>query len=257
LTICLVINCKYIRNNEEHPCVLFAADTQESGSYVKRTTTKLHRFSGKEPEEGQRRWRIEFAIAGDALVADEAIEEIKFHLYDHIKPNEKMISIALRARRTEIGDIAYKIYEKYKTRGSIHPEFELFIGAANKYAMVLYVNNEGKTRLVGNFGIIGTGGVTGGELLLGEFYREDLTEEEAANLAAMVISAVARVDMFVGGSPDMYVCRKGAVWKYGPKKYSRIIQETESRWQLLKDVWKKTHLDKRIKKELQQILEED
>jgi len=130
------------------------------------------------------------ASSGDALVVDEALSTIRSLLYNKIKPDEKNPSFALRSLRSEIGDTAYATYQKYKERGAENPEFQILLGTAAEYSEILHVTYEGKNEMLGRYGILGSGQVTGGELLLTEFLREEPTEDQAASLAALVIATV-------------------------------------------------------------------
>ncbi|HVP92952.1 MAG TPA: hypothetical protein VMS94_04335 [Acidobacteriota bacterium] len=253
MTICLAIKCQQIKKGKKIPCVLFAADTQESSMIIKRSTTKLRLIFGETPKQGDE-WSIMAASSGDAMVVDETLDEIGDFLYDKLKPKEETPSICLHIFRREIGDIAYKVYKKYKDRDCENPEFELLLGAADQFANILHVTYEGKSQLFEEFGIIGSGRVTGGELLLTEFLKKDMNVDEAAQLATLVISVVGHVDMFVGGGPDMATCSERRVWNYEEESYRQILRESKSKWDLMKKSWAKMQMDDSLERKLRKLL---
>jgi 20S proteasome alpha/beta subunit len=233
--------------------VLFAADTQESSGYIKSSTTKLRTIFGKDPKKGEP-WEIMVASSGDAVIVDEAIDDIFYFVSDKIKADEKKPAIALSVLRKKIGDIAYATYKKYKDREVDNPEFELLFGAADEFSTILKVTCEGKNKELDKVGMIGSGRVTGGELLLSEFLKEEPTEDEAASLAALVISTVGHVDMFVGGEPDFCICRDRAVLKYTKKFHKHILEDSESKWTLIKEIWQKMLEDSAFEKKVKRLL---
>jgi len=249
LTICLAIKCE----KKRFPCVLFGADTQESSMLLKSSTTKLRLIEGKEPAQGKK-WVMAVASSGDAAVINEAIDEISYFMYENIGAGEEKPSMALLTNRAQIGDIAYATYKKYKERGIENAEFELLFVAADEFSTILRITCEGKNEVLEKFGIIGSGRITGGELLLREFLKADITQTEAARLAALVISIVGHVDMFVGGEPDMFICRNRKVWVYKEDTYREILKESESRWALMKNVWMKMEEDDSFEKRLRGLL---
>ncbi len=256
MTICIAIKC-HDDNNKDIPVVLFAADTQESSAYTKSSASKLKLILDLNPNPKKRNWEFVVASSGDALVADEAINEISYFLADKISSKDNP-SVALMSLRGEIGDIAFKTYDKYKKREADNPEFSLLFGAADKFSTILFVNYDGRNRELERIGFIGSGRVTGGELILSEFLKEDeLTECEAACLASLVISTVGHVDMFVGGTPDMYVCRQRQALEFDAKYYSNeILQKSELRWNLLKKLWQKMLEDESFENKLKNLLKE-
>lgn len=253
MTICLAIKCTDIVDKKRVPCVFFAADTQESSMLIKRSTTKLLWLFGQEPKKGET-WEMMAGSSGDSMVIDETFRQIRDFLYEKLKPNEECPSTALELYRQEIGDIAYRTYKKYKDREVESPEFELLLGAADKWSNILHVTCEGKNQLLEKFGIIGSGRVTGGELLLTEFLKQDIRADEAAHLAALVISVVGHVDMFVGGEPEMVNCFKRRAWDYKQEEYQRILRESKSRWDLMKTFWAKMEKDNTLENKLRKLL---
>lgn len=240
MTICIAIKAT---GEGKLPIVLFGSDTQESSSIIKTSVTKLHLISGKVPEKGKS-WAIAVASAGNAAVVDEAIDEIGKYLYEKCDPSEVNPSVQITALRKEIGDIAYNTWKRHNERfPAFSNEFELLLGAADEYTAILYVASDGKTMKLDNVGIIGTGRVTGGELIIREFRSaEELTEFEAMNLLALTISTVGRVDMYVGGEPEMLVCQHREVFSYKKEPYRKALKENEDRWDLIKQVWKKMQI---------------
>lgn len=176
------------------------------------------------------------ASAGDAMVIDEAFDDIQFLLRKEIDPDEETPSISLLVRRKEIGDLAYNTYHKYQQRSGNDCSFELLIGAADKFSTILYVNNNGKTQELERFGIIGSGRITGGELLLNELLRNDVEEYGAAHLAALVVTVVGHVDLSVGGAPDIRICRDRITWHYKEEAFTELLTSSESRWGLIKSI---------------------
>jgi hypothetical protein len=208
---------------------------------------------GKKSRQGEK-WKMIVASSGDSVVVDEAIHDIELFLGEKIEPQEKTPASALFSMRKEIGDVAYATYKKYKDRSVENPEFELLLGAADKDSTILYITCEGKNQILDKFGIIGSGRVTGGELLLGQFLKEDLTREQAARLATLVISIVGHVDMYVGGEPQIYMCKNRTVWRFEEKSYQGILEESESRWALLKKLWVKMQEDETFESKLRDLL---
>jgi len=245
--------CKQTRNKKEIPSVLFAADTQESSSILKSSATKLRVAVGKKSKKGET-WKISIASSGDAMVVDEAYHNIQYFLWDKLKPEEKQPSLQLAVHCEEIANLAYDTYKKYKDRNVENPYFEFMLGAADEFTTILRITYEGKNQLLNKFGIIGSGRVTGGELLIGEFLEEDINEREAASLAALVVSIVGHVDMFVGGEPDMYICRERTVWDFKEDPYRKILKKSEDRWDLLKKAWVKMQKDSTLEKKLKNLL---
>lgn len=257
LTICLAIKCKKSEEDVEKPVLLFASDTQESTQYLKREVTKMRTIFGKDPrKKGIEKWGILVASAGDSLVIDEVISDIGAFLRDEISSAELRPSIRLRDLRKEIGDLAYSVYEKYSERNCGYSEFEMLFGAADMDATMLYVTFEGKQEVLDQFRIIGSGQVTGGELLLNEFMKEDMTQEEAANLAALIVTRIGNVDQFVSGEPDIQWCRNRRVWHYKDIKFTKIMIESEGRWNLIKKAWSRMQEDNTIRKKIQRALQD-
>ncbi len=254
MTICIALKCK-LKNK---PVLLFASDRQESSAYLKRSTaTKIKDFYGiKKPKAGKvDEWGMLIASAGDAFLADEVFTEINYFLSKKIKYDNKQPSIQLSVYRNEIGDIAYKVYKKHKDRGGDDPIFSLLIGACDDYSFLLYVTCEGKTKEIEDYAIIGSGRVTGGELLLAEFFKNNMTQRQAANLAALVISKVGRVDISVGGLPDIHMCRGRCTWVYKSKPFEEILVKSEKRWSLLKEAYWKMQSNSKIETEIKELLE--
>lgn len=254
LTICLAIKCKRIGNKKEIPSILFAADTQESSAILKRSATKLRIAPGKEPKKGKG-WKISIASSGDTMVVDEVYNKIQYFLWKKLKPEQKNPSTALMVYREEIADLAYDTHKKYKDRDVENPYFELILGAADEFSTILHITHEGKNQVLDRFGVIGSGRVTGGELLLGEFLKEEINEDEAAILAALVISTVGHVDMFVGGEPDMCICRERTVWEFTEDAYQKLLKNSKDRWDLMKKTWVKMQKDSTLKSKLKNLLE--
>ena len=167
MTICIAIKC-HDDDNKNIPVVLFATDTQESSAYTKSSASKLQLIVDLNSKQKKSSWEFVVASSGDALVADEAIRDISFFLADKIT-SEDDPSISLMSLRSQIGDIAFRTYDKYKKRGSDNPEFSLLLGAADKFSAILFVNYDGRNRELDRIGSIGSGRVTGGELILSDF----------------------------------------------------------------------------------------
>ncbi len=255
MTICIAIKCK-IKKKE---VILFASDRQQSSTFLKSSTVKIKDiYSIGKPEEQEDKteeWGLLIASAGDAFLIDEVVNDIKFFLYDNIKWNEEIPSISLKIKRKEIGDIAYNVYKRHKDKELGNPIFELLIGACDKHSALLHVTCEGKTREIDNYAIIGSGRVTGGELLLAEFFKEDLTQKQAANLAALVISKVGLVDISVGGLPDIHMCRDRCTWVYKQEPFNKILDSSERRWALLKKAFWKMQSKDEIETKIRELVE--
>ena len=188
------------------------------------------------------------------MVLDEVLDEIKSFLHNKIKPYEKNLSRKLRTLRKEIGDLAYDTYRKYKERGIKYCAFQLLLGAADQSATILYVTSQGKQQILEQYGIIGTGQVTGGELLLSEFLKDGISQREAASLAALIVTKIGKIDVYVSGEPEIRWCRNRRVWHYREFKFRRIIEESRSRWNVMKRAWWKMQEDSTTKKKLRNIL---
>jgi uncharacterized protein with NAD-binding domain and iron-sulfur cluster len=129
------------------------------------------------------------------------------------------------------------------------------MGSAARFSTILSVTSEGKTRELERVGLIGSGKVTGGDLLLSEFLKNEvLTESEASCLAAFVISIVGHVDMFVSGKPDMFVCMNKKALEYDETYYREMLRTSESRWTLLKQIWHKMLDDENFEKKLRELI---
>jgi len=255
LTICMAIKCKKSDEDIESPVILFASDTQESYGYLKRSVTKMRTIFGRDPRKrGIDKWNILIASAGDSLVIDEVVGDIENLLRNEISSREAKPSLRLRDLRKEIGDLAYCAYEKYRQRNCTSSEFDMLLGAADEKATVLYVNCDGKQQVLEKFAIIGSGQVTGGELLFNEFMKEDMTQEEAANLAALVVTKIGNVDQFVSGEPDIQWCRNRRVWHYQEMKFMKIMQESERRWNIIKKAWSRMQEDDTIRKKIERAM---
>lgn len=235
MTICIAIKC-FEDEDPDKETILFATDTQVSSPFLTTISLKCKPLLGPTPEdEEEDTWVMLFASSGDAFITDEVYEKIQYFLRENLEVHHKP-SIGLSVLRSEIGDIAYKIYNKYKERGVSNSEFTLMLGAADDFSCILQVTHEGKTREIEDFGIIGSGQVTGGELLLREFLKEKCTATQAARLASLIISLVSQTDPFVGGKVDIRFCQDRITW-YFPKVDEQIIDVSEARWQLLKKLW--------------------
>lgn len=129
------------------------------------------------------------------------------------------------------------------------------LGTADEFSTILYITSDGKNQILDKFGIVGSGRITGGELLLSEFLRENINEVEAANLAALIVTTVGRVDLSVGGEPDIRFCRDRMAWVYEEESFKRILGTSESRWSLLKKVWWRMQEDKTVESKLKNLVE--
>jgi hypothetical protein len=226
------------------------------------------RASGKWSLENRKSkgWQIAAAFAGDSLVADEALERIHYFLYKKLPPDHKNPAIMLQEYRREIGDIAYDTFKKHSARAREievnEPDFEIFLGMADEDSTLLHTTCDGKTRFIEDFGVIGSGGESGGELLLREFFLKgkqrgegsDLNEDAAASLAALVITVVGHVDMYVSGEPDMYFCHDRRVEVYPQDKYRKILEDSESKWSLMRRVWQKMQENNTFENKLKRVL---
>lgn len=253
MTICICIECKREVNNKTKPVVLFATDTQESSPYLKRSVTKCRTIYGRKPKKFERPWEILISSAGDAFVADEVFDEIMLLLMEKIDPDYEKPSLALKLHRKEIGDIAYNTYKKYKDRNVSDPSFELILGVSDLFRTILHVTCEGKNQILKKFGIIGSGRITGGELFLNEFFRDDLNTTEAAHLASFTIKKVGHIDPYVGGEPDIRFCMDRNIWEFS--KPREIISKSESRWELLKKAWWKMHENLILEEKIEKLME--
>lgn len=255
MTICIAIKCKIGKKE----VLLFASDRQESSAFLKRPTAKIrdiHAINKPDKEDDKTdEWGMLIASAGDAFLIDEVITDIKIFLYDEIKWNKKLPSVSLSVYRKKIGDIAYGVYKKHKDRGLGDPIFSLLIGACDKYSTLLYVTCEGKTKEIDDYAIIGSGRITGGELLLAEFFKKNMTQKQAANLAALVISRVGRVDISVGGLPDIHMCRDRCTWAYKSKPFNEILAASEQKWLLLKKAFWKMQSKEEIETKIKELIE--
>jgi len=209
---------------------------------------------GQAPKKHKDSWHVLVGSAGDSMVIDEALFDIAVLLREKIDPDIESPSVALDVWRKEIGDLAFSTYKKYKERNVENPSFELLLVAADKHSTILYVTSDGKTQDLPKFGMIGTGRITGGELLLSELLKEDITEEEAAHLAALVVTVVGHVDISVGGKPDIQMARERCAWVHKETAFEKILKTSESRWELLGKVWWKMQEDKAIENKLKELL---
>lgn len=242
--------------NEDKPVVLFASDTQESSSYLKRSVTKIAELEGEKSEKDGKPWTILAASAGDALVIDEVVDDLWSFLRKQIHPDVENPSGHLLLMRKEIGDIAYSTFKKYRDR-NIKGNFELLLGAADEFSTILYVTNEGKTQELEKYGIIGSGRITGGELLMSELLserKETMTQQEAANLAALIVTTVGHIDLSVGGAPDIKICRDRVVWVYKEQSFNEMLKSSELKWNLLKRIWWRTQEDEAIVYKIKKML---
>lgn len=250
----MAIKCKWKEKDGEKPAILFASDTQESSLFLKSSVTKIKAIIGNKPNKYDDPWNILVASAGDALVVDEVFSDIRFYLMDNIEPDRDAPSIGLSVFRKNIGDIAYTAYKKYKDRGISNPTFELLLGAADKFSNILNVTYEGKTQIIDQFGIIGTGRITGGELLLNELFKTDMTYQEAAHLASFIITVVGHCDISVGGKPDIRICGNRIAWIFTDPAFQNIMVQTGSRWELTKRAWWKMQEDKTLEERIKELL---
>jgi hypothetical protein len=252
MTICLALKCKKTKLKAENPVLLFASDTQQSSQYLKRPVTKMRVIFGK-PTKNKTPWNILIASAGDAMVADEAVDDIGTLLQNTIKGDEPELAFRLGLMRREIGDRAYATFEKHRSRvlkGDMLPYFTLLLGASDENSTILYVTCEGKQKILDQSGMIGTGRVTGGELLLREFIRDNMDQKEAAALAALIVMSVGNVDIHVGGGPEIKWCRNRRVWHYAEFKFDEIIAESQSKWHIIKNAWWKMQEDSNMRRKL-------
>ena len=255
MTICIALKC-FRYGDFDRKAILFATDTQSSTPYLITTAMKCRVISGI-PSENEKEppWEILFASSGDAFVTDEVYTKLNYRFKDWIEP-EKDPSIVLSVYRSEIGDIAYEIYKKYMEREASDPSFQIMLGASDKSSTLLQITHEGKTRKLDDFGIIGSGQITGGELLLNEFVRENLTVTEAAQLASFVITRVGQTDPYVGGNIDLQFCNNRTTWVFTQPE-DQIFQKSESRWDMLKKMWWKMQDDASLADKLNELLGED
>jgi hypothetical protein len=254
MTICLVIKCQ---NRKKKPSILLASDSQESSSFLKRSTTKIKPILGIAPVEKikvENNWCISLASAGDPLVTDEVYQDVNDLLTDKIPFDFDLPSVALKLHRKEIGDLAYEIYRKHKDKGLSDPVFELLLGAADEYSTILYITHEGKVQEIDQYAIIGSGETTSGELILNEFFRKDMNIEEAAYLASLMVTVMGHCGISAGGVPDIRICQDRS-WKAFPDEaFKDIMGKTGLRWGLLKKAWLKMQANNTLETKISRLL---
>ena len=259
MTLVIGIKCTTVEGDKIIPTVLFASDTQASTSFIKRSATKLQfcigRSSEKEDSEqkDEKNWKMVVASSGDAFVASEAIRAIQQLLFSKIPADTECPSIAIYVQLNAIGNAAYDVYKKYKDRGE-DPQFEILLGAADTYSALYQITCFGKTYEVEDYAIIGSGAITGGELLVKELLDKNPSEEDAAALAALLVSEVSLVDMYVGGEPKILVAGKRSVWEYKETVYKEICEKSRTKWNLLKEAWRKMQQNDRLQEKITEVV---
>jgi len=232
------------------------ARAQVSSSYITGSTTKCKQIFSKQPKDDSEPWSVLFAASGDAYLIDEVFEQFRFYLRQNIEPVTENPSLSFMVHRHKLGDIAYNTYKKYKDRDVSDPRFTILLGAADKFTGILEITYEGKHREITDFCIIGSGQVTGGELLLRELYREKVNVTETARLTSIIIRLVGKTDPYVGGNIDLKFCRDRTSWIF-TKPDEKILDISEKRWEILKSIWWKMQEDSAISDKLIKLLSED
>jgi 20S proteasome alpha/beta subunit len=252
LTICLAIRCKDSKKGKAKNSILFASDTQISSSFLKCPTSKFFHIFGKRGKNPD--WEGLVAFSGDYMVAQEVSNQIYHLLHERIDP-KKYASVMLGLMREEIGDLAYSVYKKYLDRGVKDPYFELLIGISDRFSALYHITAEGKSEEIDFHRIIGSGRITGGELLLREFSHAFPTLEQAKAIAILVINAVGNIDISVGGEPEICICRNKGLEQLSPQEIQELSKTIDSKWKLFKKIWEKNLEDGSFEKKLFKLLE--
>lgn len=176
MTVIIALKC-IDETNPNEKALIFAADRQKSSTYLKTPATKI-RFIFNPDKDSSNLWGLLFAGSGDLLILDEVWYKIDKYFNENSEMLEKDPTDILRKHRETIGKISYDTYKeyilRYKTINEINDcDFDFMIGANNSITpTILYVNCMGNTQIEDEFKIIGSGVVTGGELLLNELYKK-------------------------------------------------------------------------------------
>lgn len=254
MTICIAIKCKAQFKDKIYPCVLFAADTQSSTTFIKRSATKLQICVGKDTGKDEiKSWNVVVASSGDAYVAAEAIREIQILLYKKMEPDAPNVGAQIYANINDIGNAAFNVYKKYKDRGD-DPQFEILLGVADEFAFIYHITCMGKVYEAEDYDIIGSGAVTGGELLIKEFLEKDPSVDNVAALATLIVTEVSLVDMYVGGEPKIIMARERRAWEYREEVYKEICEKSRTRWKLLKEAWKQMQHKEEVQEAIRQLV---
>lgn len=258
MTICIAMYC--IDSETNKPALLVATDNQFTRGNLTSSGDKIYGFEveGLDGVPG-----FVFAICGDIYVADEAVHKIQSLIENNMTDDNTVVEFLL-TNKERIGDIVFDVYSKHKNRTSIEPAsltraldptFEILIGAADdNYAEIVHIMYNGKVYTCPGFAIIGHGMLTGGLLLLNEYYRNDLNDLEAARLACQIITLVSNIDGTVNNSIDYLVVVGNKLQGYEQETLDTIEQMSQEFWELLVTSYWKLQKDDTFYPKLVKIL---
>lgn len=142
-----------------------------------------------------------------------------------------------------------EMFSDYEERG-IRIDFQLLLSSvSNKGIASLYLfDGRGISRPVHDnpkFACIGSGFFVGGNLLLQQFYSQDIDLDEASKLAAYVINEVSKVDPGVGpfeGESCYFRLEEGkpAMGSIKPSSLRQVKSEYSWTKKLLRYVWEQS-----------------
>jgi len=254
MTLCIGVVC--VDKNTGLPAIIFASDGQLTLGPIRAKTSKLISYHGRFEEDPhtEPEYRIQFALAGDAYVAEEAFFKIIDVLDKKIPVDVESPAVELLNIKEEIGDIVFEVYSKYFDRCEEKPWFELLIGSADEIATLLHVNAEGKSHYSSDYAMIGRGVITGGMMMLNEFHSEDMSIDHAIQLSVLILLNVGAIDTSVGQDIEICVCTNKSGYIFEDEELDSIVTEVKNKWNLIKDVFWEIDRNPNIEKYLKRTL---
>jgi len=228
MTLVVALKGKLTKESDEEAIVI-ASDTQTS-SYVKSPMRKVFQIDGLP---------ILIGTAGSVSLSRHIIHGLNrlFHEFDRKLNGGPSCE--------DFDDIVNSEIEMYLREAvRFHPdvvrrdEIGLILSFSDSSNVRLYeVQNDGIPMRMDNdpgYCCIGSGYVTGGNLLIKQFYSSDSSLVQLMNLASYMIFQVSDVDPFVGGSIQMKLNFGG---KVANPVENILLEHTQLRSEIIRGVW--------------------
>lgn len=240
-----------ITEEKGEQCLLISSDSQATMGPI---TYRVHKIAPiREPIQEEEPIAI-VAGAGDTAIIKKAIDISEHILWETSNINWENETPTFDQFKQVIPKIEIALIQMiqfYKTK-KVDINFEFLLGSVSPegYASLYYFDRRGLAQPVHDdpgFACIGSGFFLGGNLLLQQFYSNDMDFEDALQLTTYVINQVSMVDSNVGpfeGESFYFGLRDGKSFLGSITANTKFLKELrteyDSRQELLKYVWRES-----------------
>jgi len=191
-----------------HEAILMTADSRVSGGRIISETSKITPIYYTFDEEGEEKV-ISLALAsgaGDGAIIRQMIRKVEKILVHHLTTNWSLTCPTFEQFEDAMEEAQYtfwKLFNSFRTTGNIQPQVHLIVcgldpsGKASMYEF----DSRGVYFPIHNspgYACLGSGLVTGGSLILRQFFNEFQVVETSLALSAYAMNVVSKVDSTVG-----------------------------------------------------------